>query len=62
MIQGLYGFNIKGLKKSMWEIRDSLPHIFKSLRRDFDREYMYLNSINLTKFYKDTSPVEGLNS
>ena len=57
MIQELYGLNVKGLKQSMWDVRKSLPDMFRSMKRDFDNQYKDLNSINLTKFYKDTTPV-----
>ena len=57
MLQELYGLNVKGLKQSMWDVRQSLPDMFQSLKRDFDKQYEELNTINLTQFYKDTNPV-----
>ena len=57
MLQELYGLNVKGLKQSMWDVRQSLPDMFQSLKRDFDKQYKELNTINLTQFYKDTTPV-----
>ena len=57
IIQELYGLNVTGLKKSMWDIRKSMPEMFESLKREFDQEYTELNAINLTQFYHDTSPV-----
>ena len=59
-IQELYGLNVKGLKKSIWNIRKSLPHMFSSIKQEFDDQYSELNSINLTQFYKDTIPVTVL--
>ena len=56
-IQELYGLNVKGLKKSIWNIRKSLPHMFNSIRQEFDDQYSELNAINLTQFYIDTIPV-----
>ena len=57
-IQMLYGFNVKGLKKSMWDIRSSLPTMFESLEREFSKDYNDLNKLNLTQFYRDTVPVK----
>ena len=46
-IQELYGLNVKGLKKSIWNIRKSLPHMFRSMKDEFDDQYSDLNQINL---------------
>ena len=59
-IQELYGLNVKGLKKSIWNIRKSLPHMFSSIRQEIDDQYSELNAINLTQFYIDTIPVTVL--
>ena len=59
-IQELYGLNVKGLKKSIWNIRKSLPHMFRSMKDEFDDQYSDLNQINLTQFYIDTIPGYGL--
>ena len=59
-IQELYGLNVIGLKKSIWNIRKSLPHMFNSIRQEFDDQYSELNAINLTQFYIDTVPITVL--
>ena len=62
MIEQLYGLHVSGEKETMWEIRKSLPNLFKLLRRRADKEYKNLNAINLTQFYSDTPPVSELES
>ena len=57
VIEQLYGLHVKGLKRTMWDLRKTSPEMFKGLKADFEKEYAELNAMNLTKFYEDTAPV-----
>ena len=59
-VQDLYG-NHKTAHKTrstnhMWKIRKSLPDLFRILRLKYEQDYEELNKINMTKFYRDTTP------
>ena len=55
-IEQLYGRRVKGLRRTMWDLRKTRPKLFNSIRYSIDDEYRDLNLINLTKFYRETAP------
>ena len=38
-IRQLYGLHVQGLRRSMWDIRNSLPDLFNLLRADYEKEF-----------------------
>ena len=57
MIQQLYGVRVSDTEHHMWEARKSAPEFFDILRNTYEKDYKELNSINLTQFYIDTTPL-----
>ena len=57
MIQHLYGVRVSDKAHHMWEARKSAPVFFDLLRNTLEKDYKELNSINLTQFYIDTTPL-----
>ena len=52
-IQQLYGLHVQGLRRSMWDIRSSLPDLFNLLRTDYEKEFSVRVKVFYTVSYDD---------